>query len=81
SSVPGVRREMQMVSAMNTAKTMNGMGKGEDVQKLAEELQSNIGVLRSLGASQKNGEGIAKDVMEVLKQSSMGNSALVKKYL
>ncbi|QIS76447.1 matrix protein 1, partial [Influenza B virus] len=34
-----------------------------------------------LGASQKNGEGIAKDVMEVLKQSSMGNSALVKKYL
>ncbi|QCT23023.1 matrix protein 1, partial [Influenza B virus] len=76
-----VRREMQMVSAMNTAKTMNGMGKGEDVQKLAEELQSNIGVLRSLGASQKNEEGIAKDVMEVLKQSSMGNSALVKKYL
>ena len=66
---------------MNTPKAIIGMGKGDDVQKLAEELQSTIGVLRSLGARQPTGEGIAKDVMEVLKQSSMGNSALVKKYL
>nr|AVM87626.1 M1 [Wuhan spiny eel influenza virus] len=79
SRVGAVRKEHAMVEAHTAARHMESSSNA-DLADLGESVQQSLAILRGLGGIAK-GDGIHKDVIQMMKGSDMGNNSLVRKYL
>nr|QOE76815.1 matrix protein 1 [Salamander influenza-like virus] len=80
SRIPEVRKENERVKAEATSRLMGALATSDEVREMSEGIEESIRALRTLG-SQAGKTGIAKDALEMLKTSGMGNQSLLNRHL